>query len=71
MNEFVKQYSESMKVVMQQNSSRLGNGVPLMVRCGRCDGGRRVVGSSYKDLCEPCYGTRRVPIPWAEVMNVR
>ncbi len=24
MNEFVKQYSESMKVVMQQNSSRLG-----------------------------------------------
>ena len=68
--DFVKQYTESMTVLMQQQSSRL-NGVPFQVRCKRCHGGLSVVGNSYQDICELCQGTGRVPIPWAEVMNVR
>lgn len=67
----VKQYVEGMTIIAQQPHSRLGTFIPRDVRCKGCNGGTSVVGSSYKDICEPCGGTGRVPIPWAEVMNVR
>lgn len=70
MSDLVKQYTESLRVLHQQTRSLLG-GVPLAVKCKGCVGGVYVVGSSYRDICEPCQGTGRCPIPWAEVMNVR
>jgi DnaJ-class molecular chaperone len=71
--DFVKQYAESMKITMQQRGSRLG-GVPEMVRCNRCAGKGQMLISLNVNKTAPCYkceSTGRVPIPWAEVMNVR
>jgi hypothetical protein len=64
--DYVKQYTQSMKMVMQQGSSRLGDIVPREVHCSGC-----YARPSDNFNCSDCANTRRCPIPWAEVMNVR
>jgi hypothetical protein len=67
--DLVKQYAESQKIAMQKSRLRLRGiyEVPEMVRC-RCI--RRPIPKIVGG-CAHCAMTGRVPIPWAEVMNVR
>ena len=64
--DYVKQYAASMNIVAQQPHSRLGPILPRGVLCSGC-----YVRVGHSSPCSDCERTRRCPIPWAEVMNVR